>query len=893
MIGTKLGPYEVTAKLGAGGMGEVYRATDTKLDRDVAIKVLPPAFTADAERLARFEREAKLLASLNHSNIAHVYGFESATLDDASSVHFLAMELVEGEDLSERLKRGAIPVDEGLDIAKQIAEALEDAHEHGIVHRDLKPGNIKVTPDGRVKVLDFGLAKAYAAESPAGSDGDVSHSPTLARTGTQAGVILGTAAYMSPEQARGKSVDKRADIWAFGVVLYEMLAGRRLFEGETASDVLAGVLKTEIDFGKLPETTTPAIRELLRRCLERNPKNRLHDIADARLALEDCLGGRTADTLRGSAVTQPARQRAAWPQWLLGIALGGAALALLDRTLLRPAPPASSEALRLEVVPPEGTLSSGPFDLSLDGRAIVFVAANADRESALYLRTLDSLEARKMPGTEGATLPFFSPDGRSVGFFADKKLQRIDLSGGPPRELAPVSDPRGGTWGSAGFIVFAAEGGGPLSSISESGGQAGAVTQLDTGRKETSHRWPQFLPDGRHFVFMSRKPGTPRLAVEVGSIDGKERVKLVEADSSARYAAGKLFFQRQTTLFAQRIDLASPILLDAPQPVAEGVWLDFNTDGLVAFAVARDGRLAYRRGGLVTGRLTWLDRDGKPLRTVGEPALMDVPVLSPDERRILVTSQGQNQPNASLLLLDDATSIATSLTPRDRDSTSAIFSPDGSRVLFAEDRKGPFDLYELKVSEPGKDIPVLATPLWKYPETWSPDGRFVVYTEVDPSSRANLWVLPRTGDAKPFPLLATAAAESGARFSPDGRFLAYASDESGREEVFVQPFPATGAKWQVSAAGGSEAAWRGDGRELFYVGPDERLMAVAVSPSSPGLAFGVPRALFRIPRKHSMGVSGRTYAVARDGQRFLALEWPSEAVASPIVVALGSPGPKS
>ncbi len=883
-LGTRLGPYEIVAPLGAGGMGEVYRATDTKLNRDVAIKVLPAEVAGDPDRLARFRREAQLLASLNHPHIAAIHG-----LEESDGKPFLVLELVEGEDLSTRLARGAIPVEETLGIAKQIAEALEEAHEHGIVHRDLKPANIKLTPNEKVKVLDFGLAKAYSGDGGDASKPELSHSPTMTRQGTEAGMILGTAAYMSPEQARGKSVDKRADIWAFGVLLFEMLSGKRLFAGETVSDVLAGVLKTEIDFGTLPEPTPPAIRVLLRRCLERNPKNRLHDIADARLAVEDSLGGRSdaASASGGTAATPRSRQRAAWSQWLLGIALGGAALAILDRTLLKPAVPASSETLRLEVVPPEGTLSSGPFDLSPDGRSIVFVAANADRESALYERSLDSLEARKLPGTGGAALPFFSPDGRSVGFFADKKLQRIDLAGGPPRELAAVADPRGASWGSAGFIVFAADGGGPLFRIPEGGGETVAVTHLEPTREETSHRWPQFLPDGRHFLFLSRKPRAPRLAVEVGSVDGKERLKLVEADASARYAARKLFFQRRTTLFAQRFDMARGALLGEPQPVADGAWLDLTTDGLAAFAVATDGRLAYRRGGIATSRLTWLGRDGKTLRTVGEQALMSDPTLSPDERHILVSSQGQNQGSSNLLLLDDATSIGSIITRRDRDSSFAIFSPDGSRVLFADDRNGPFDLFELKVSEAGKDVPVLATPLWKYPETWSPDGRLVVYTEVDPSSRANLWVLPRTEDAKPFPFLATAAAESGARFSPDGRFLAYTSDESGREEVFVQPFPAIGAKWQVSAAGGFEAAWRGDGRELFYVATDARLMAVAVSASSSGLAFGVPRALFRIPLRHGMGATGRHYATSRDGQRFLALDWPSEATASPIVVVLG------
>ena len=880
MIGTRLGPYEITAAIGAGGMGEVFRARDTKLNREVAIKVLPAELAQDRERVARFRREAQVLASLNHPNIAAIYG-----LEESGGVVALALELVEGEDLAERMKRGAIPVDEALAIAKQIAEGLEEAHEKGIVHRDLKPANVKVTKDGVVKVLDFGLAKAYESDA---AEGGVSQSPTMSRHMTQAGIILGTAAYMSPEQARGKPVDKRSDIWAFGVVLYEMLSGKRLFDGETVSDVLAAVLTREPSWAALPPTTPGSARRLLRQCLERNPKNRLHAIADARLALEDSLAGRADDASASGAAgaMQKSQQRAAWWQWLSGIALGATALAILERTLLAPPVSAPAETLRLEVLPPEGTVSSGPFDLAPDGRRLVFAATDSDGARALYVRALDTLEARKLPGTEGADLPFFSPDGRSVGFFADKKVQRIDLAGGPPRALAPVSDPRGASWGSAGIIVFAPDGGGPLFRIPESGGEPVAATRLDPAQQETSHRWPQFLPDGSRFVFLSRKPGDPPLALELGSVDGKERLRLVEADSSARYAAGHLFFQRQTTLFSQRLDAARGALLDEPQPMAEDAWLDAFTDGLAAFAVASDGRLAYRRGGITTDRLTWLDRDGKNLRTVGEPGVIRGPTLSPDERRILVSSPGRGAGHARLLLVDDASSIETSLTARDREATSPLFSPDGSRVLFADDRKGAFDLYEMKVSEPGKDVLVLATPLWKYPESWSPDGRFVLYTEVDPASRANLWVLPRTGDAKPFSFLATAAAESVASFSPDGRFVAYTSDESGREEIYIQPFPATAVKWKVSSSGGFDAAWRGDGREVFYVAPDAQLMAVAVAQSASGLSFGVPRPLFRNPSRRASNF-GPNYAVSRDGQRFLVLEWPGKAIASSIVFVLG------
>jgi Tol biopolymer transport system component len=894
--GQRLGPYEITAKLGEGGMGEVYRATDTKLKRDVAIKVLPAAFTEDKERLARFEREAQLLAQLHHPSIASIFG-----LEESSGTRALVMELVEGPTLAERLEQAPLPLNEALAIAVQIAQALEAAHDKGIVHRDLKPQNIKASGEGSVKVLDFGLAKAMDPTAGSPSAADLARSPTLLNSptltavqGTQLGVILGTAAYMAPEQARGAAVDKRADIWAFGVVLYEMLVGRTLFAADTVTDTLAGVLKSEIDFSQLPASTPPAIRRLLRRCLERNPKNRLHDIADARLVLEDTLAGREPESSAPlGAVTQaPPSWRNLWLRPLIGLALGAAGFAIVERTLLKPVKPPFPETMRVALLPPEGTLSSGPFDLSLDGRMVVFSAVGADGVGALYVRALDSLEARRLPGTEGAEVPFFSPDGRSVAFFGDKKLRRIDLAGGPPRDLAAVSDPRGGSWGSAGVIVYAPDSGGPLFRIAANGGVSTAVTQLDPARAETAHRWPQFLPDGVHFVFMSRKPTSPRLALEVGSIDSGERRKLTEADSSARYAAGTLFFQRKTTLFGQRFDLATWSLLGDPQPLAEQAWINPDTDGLVAFAVASDGRLAYRRGGIAETQLAWLTRDGRRERTVGEAGSRVNPLLSPDERRILVSGSGQGQvlENSPLVLIDDASSIETRLTSPERDASTALFSPDGSRVLFSDDRNGPFDLFELKVDEPGKDVAVLTSPHWKYPESWSSDGRFVVYTEVDPEKRGDLWVLPRTGNAKPYPFLATAAAESGARFSPDGRFLAYVSDESGREEVYVQPFPANSVKWKVSAAGGFGAAWRGDGRELFYISTAFQMMSVTVTPTASGLAFGLPQVLFRVPVRRTVGASGRDYSVSRNGQRFLVFERLGDSEASPIVMVLEAAG---
>jgi eukaryotic-like serine/threonine-protein kinase len=877
VIGQTLSHYRITAAIGAGGMGEVFRATDTQLGRDVALKVLPAAFATDAERLARFEREAKLLASLNHPNIAHVYGFEKATRDDGSAVHFLAMELVEGDELAERMKRGPIPVDETIVIAMQIAEALEEAHEKGIVHRDLKPGNIKLTPDGKVKVLDFGLAKAYAGDRGSGSSPDLSHSPTLAHTGTAAGLILGTAAYMSPEQARGKAVDKKADIWAFGVVLWEMLTGRRLFEGETVSDILAAVLTMAPDLDALPMGVPSRVRRLLEHCLRKDPKQRLHDIADARIELSEA----------GDEVTAPAevrsapRQRNLVPWAVTALMIGLAAWALLGPD--RAAPPA--RPLKVSILPPSGTTASGPVDISRDGRQIAFTASAADGRARLYVRDLDALEPRAIPGTEGANAPFFSPDGRSVGFFAERKLKRVDLAGGPARELADAPDHRGGSWGTQNLIVFAPGGGGAIYRVPVAGGAAAPVTAIDPAALETSHRWPRFLPDGKRFLFLSRKPQPPgRLAVEVGSVEGGLRTRLVESSTSGAFARGRLYFTRETTLLSQALDEGTLAVSGEPVPVADDVWRDPNTDGLTAFSVAEGGTLVYRRGGLALSQLTWLDREGKTLGTLGAPAIIGDVSLSADGRRALVDLTDAARDVSSLFVLDGATGRSTRLTFGAGNQSSCLYSPDGRQFVFGWDAKGPFDMFRQGIDGTGEPEPLLTSPVWKFPETWSPDGRFLAFTQDEPGKPRNLWILPLTGEAKPFPFTQTNAEEWAAAFSPDGRFLAYVSDESGRSEVFIRTFPASPGKWQVSSGGGTSPAWGRDGKELFYVGADGAIVAVPIALSARGLEPGIPRPLFRLAAlKAATGWGATPFDVAADG-RFLANVYTSAADASPIVL---------
>jgi Tol biopolymer transport system component/tRNA A-37 threonylcarbamoyl transferase component Bud32 len=881
VIGRTLAHYRITATVGIGGMGEVYRATDTKLGREVAVKRLPEAFAESRLRLARFEREAKLLASLNHPNIAHIYGFETARLDDSACAHVLIMEFVEGEDLGGRLKRGAIPVDEALAIATQIAEALEAAHEKGIVHRDLKPGNVKVTPNGRVKVLDFGLAKILTEDVPeAVPSAEASQSPTLDRT--TAGLVVGTAPYMSPEQARGKAVDERTDIWAFGVLLWEMLTGRQAFGGDTVSDVLAAVLTTTPDLDALPAGTPLRVRRLLERCLRKDLKRRLHDIADARIELTEEEGPAPA-----ASRAVPPRRAATLLPWSVAVLAIAASLgwALLGRRWA--APPART--LELAVIPPSGLVSLGPIDLSADGRRIAFTAAGDDSLTRLYVRDLDSLDAKALPGTEGADAPFFSPDGRSVGFFAGKKLKRIDLAGGPPRELADAPEPRGGSWGSQGVIVFAPEGGGPILRVSASGGDVAPATTIDAAARETSHRWPRFLPDGERFLFMSRKPRPPgRLAIEVGSIDGSLRTRLADSSTGGVYAGGRVYFVRETTLLAQPIDLRTLAVSGDPVPVAEEVWRDPTLDGLTAFSLAEDGTLAYRRGGLVRSQLTWLDRQGQRLGTVGTPAILGALALAPDERRVLVDVSDPARDASALFMLDTATGMTTRVSFSEGNQTAGLYSPDGRTIAFAGDARGGFDLYRQETGAVGDPTPLLTNGAWTFTESWSRDGRFLSFTRSEPGRPRDIWVLPMTGGARPFPFAQTPAEEWGSAFSPDGRFIAYVSDESGRPEVFVRAFPSTAAKWQVSTNGGFSPVWRGDGRELFYLAPDHRLVAVPIARTASGLDPGPGRPLFRNPGLHVITTGGATpYNATADGKRFLAILRIGEGESSPIVLHTG------
>jgi Tol biopolymer transport system component len=872
VAGTMIGAYEIVDALGAGGMGEVWRARDTKLGRVVALKFLSPPFASDPDRLARFGREARVLAALNHPNIASIYGFE-----DASDAHALVLELVDGPTLADLIAHRPIPVDEAFRIARQIVEALDAAHGQGIVHRDLKPANIKVTPNGVVKILDFGIAKTIA---PAADPLLSSMSPTLTVQGTYAGTLLGTAAYMSPEQARGGPVDRRADIWAFGCVFHEMLTGTRLFAGDTVSDTLAAVLRADPTFDGIPARA----ERLLRSCLQKDPNRRLRDIGDADLLMTavDPIEGHTTST-------SPVRSRVAW-----AVAAGFAALAVLLAFVHLREQPLVLAPVSFQLLPPDKvSYTGGFFVLSPDGSRIAFSGVGMDGRNHLWIRTMSVLEPKLVRGSEGGTSPFWSPDGKWVGFVAGGQLKRVDVNGGTPQMVADRVGNRGNSWSESGVILLGAD---RIYKVPAAGGALVPVTTLDPARRETFHARPFFLPDGRHFLFVRASAVPDMTGIYVGSIDdppGQPGKRVMGGSIGPMFVptpgtkVGRLFFLRDRQLMVQPFDTDRLELGGDPVLVAEPVGDNGNAIGY--FSVSPTGVLAYR-GGTEETRLTWFDRHGTVIGEPGDPARYDEVELSPDGRRVAAPRYGANH---DIWLVELARGVSTRLTFDPSWDNHPVWSPDGNQIVFASNRTDPRDLFRKLSSGAQDEERVLATDKPKTPLDWSRDGRFLLYSEVNGAQGEDLWLLEHPGGApaerKTIPFLATPFRESEGKFSPDTQWIAYTSDESGRSEVYVRAFQGTGAgaeKWIISVGGGSQPRWRADGKEIFYVAPDRRIMVVGLKPL-PSFNASVPQPLFTAPVVGGVGnvTSERLWDVSGDGQRFLVAVAP-DAGRSPLSVVL-------
>jgi Tol biopolymer transport system component len=866
--GARLGSYEVLSLIGVGGMGEVYLARDSKLKRDVALKILPNAFAVDADRCARFEREAQILASLSHPAIGAIYGLEDGRDESANrAIHALVLEHIEGPTLADALARGALPVAQALEIARQIADALEAAHERGIVHRDLKPANVKVRPDGLVKVLDFGLAKALEPQ-PADAD-ELSQPRTLLSPGhTEIGMLFGTPAYMSPEQVRARPADKRSDVWAFGCLLYEMLTGKRAFAGDEPSDVMAAILRAEPDWDALPRDVPSSVDRLLRRCLEKDRSRRLRDIGDARLELDDTRAGPAPAP--GKTL---GRERLVW-LGAMALAAVLAAVAAARWEASRVAPP---RELRLDVTTGE-TENPASFALSPDGQMIVYNVRGA-RGSQLWIRSLDDSTPRPLPGSEDGQFPFWSPDGRSIGFFTLSSLQRVDVDGGRPQRLATALTPAGGTWHEDGTILYVPQNNAGVFRISEDGGQSTPVTPVQS--PPLAARAPQFLPDGRHFLFYASVE-TESAGIYVGDIQSGEIRRLMGSETPATYGSGHLWFLNEGTLYARPFDPETQALTGVARRVAEG--LNVQDWGVSASPA---GPVAYRSSAPLRRQLTWFDRDGRNLGTIGaDDQRANNPSLSPDGRQLLV--QQTPRQNVDVWLFDLDRGVTTRLTNDPAVESMPIWAPDGTRFVYnaPTEESRALKVKHIDGSKPDEVLATFSADDITLSTDWSPDGAFVIVRRRDADSGTwDLWALPSDGDGPPLQLTSTPYDELEGQVSPDGRWLAYESNESGTFEIFVQSFPLAGAKVRVSTNGGQQVRWRSDGRELFYVGQDRMLTSVSVGPETERSRFGAPVPLFPTRLPPPTAVARQQYVVSKDGERFL-MFMAEETPAPPITVLL-------
>ncbi len=853
--GTRLGPYEIVAPLGAGGMGEVYHARDTRLGRDVAVKVLPQHLSSNPEIRARFDREAKTISSLNHPHICtlHDIGREGET-------DYLVMELIEGETLAQRLSKGALPLDDVLNLGAQIADALGRAHRAGVMHRDLKPGNVMLTKSG-AKLMDFGLARAVGL----GGVSELTSSPTVAGPLTAEGTILGTFQYMAPEQLEGQEADARADLWALGCVLYEMATGRRAFEGKSQASLIAAVMHTQpAPVSQVSSMSPPALDSLVQACLAKDPADRIQSAHDVKLQLSWIAeGGSHPGVAAPVAARRKNRERIAWAVAAVGLAAAAVALFVLVTR------PKDAEPIFASIPPPAG-MELSPYwtqlAISPDGRAVAFFAFGPNG-APLFVRPLGSETARPLPETASDRFPlFWSYDNRYVAYFSEGKLKKVAIDGGSPVIICNAKTGRGGTWNQDGVIVFAPTPEGPLLRVSSGGGETTPATTLDAARHETAHRFPNFLPDGDHFLYVALPPGPNGWDTFVGSLKSKSVKKVLTAGSAAVFAEpGYLVFAREGRVMAQRFDTDRLELTGDAVAIGNAPTYS-DTDAEPVASASRNGRLIVLHSEVPETKLRWLDRAGAPHGEIAlPPGPWNVYRLSPDGRRAGVTN------GTDIWIVDLERSMPTKFAPTMSTEATLVWSPDGSRVAYVSKQTGRSEIFVGNSDGAGTpELVPTSDALFKYIEDWSPDGKFVVFRTVDPSTQGDLWLLPMSGDRTPEPYLKTAYAESDARVSPDGRWIVYVSNESGGGEIYVQSFPKSGHKVRVSSDGGFNPFWSRGGKELLYVARDGTLMSVPIV-AGEEVRPGVPTKLFA---GSDLATGGD---VTADGQRFLI----SEAVEAP------------
>ena len=878
VAGSRLGPYEIVAPIGAGGMGEVYKARDTRLDRTVAIKVLPSHLCSNPQLRERFDREARTISSLTHPHICALYD-----VGHQDGIDYLVMEYLEGESLADRLAKGPLPIDQVLRYGIEISDALDKAHRQGIVHRDLKPGNIMLTKSGG-KLLDFGLAKY--SQPPDNPLVQLTSFPTEHRPLTQEGTILGTFQYMAPEQLEGAEADARTDIFSFGAVLYEMATGKRAFQGKNKTSLIAAIVDRDpAPMSSIQPMTPPAFERVVKTCLAKDPDDRWQTAHDVMLELK-WIGeaGSQAGVPAIKVLRRKNREMLAWIVATLAV------LAAAVTFVFRPWP---AEACRVELSvtsPAKADLSfdNGSMALSPDGKRLAFIASTAGK-SEIWIRSLSAGSAQPLAGTEGAVYPFWSPDSKFLGFFAGAKLKKIDVTGGPPQTVCDASvSPRGGTWNRDGVILFAPSARDPIQRVSAAGGSSQPVTKIDTTGSEFSHRWPSFLPDGKHFLYLVQTYGTgaERNRIVVGSLDSPDKHPIVNANSPALYAPqGYLLFARESTLLAQKFDPKSFKSLGDAFPIADQVET-YPSTGSAIFSVSDEGTLAFHTGsGGGISQLTWLDRSGKPLGTAGPPGDYSHPRLSHDGRRVALETLDPQPATTDIWVMELTRGTSSRFTFEPTDEVVPTWSPDDSRIAYSYQKPDRMlRSINIKASSGASAPEVLSEHLGLVVATdWSRDGRFILGQSIDPKTKTgwDLWVVS-IADRTWKPFLQTRFNELAAQISTDGHWIAYSSDESGRPEVYVQPFPGPGGKWQISTSGGGSPRWRGDGRELFYKNPEGKVFAVDVKTGT-GFEASMPALLFSARFKSS---GGPQWDVSADGKRFLINQPVADVTPAPMTIVL-------